>query len=74
MCFCLAVSMDRIIEAWLILTLIVHCTSTELKEIRVGFVSDEPIFLSMVDGLASLELAVGELKEDRVVPEDVEFK
>ncbi len=66
--------MDRLIEALLSLTLIVHCTSTELKEIRVGFVSDDRTFLSTVDGLASLELAVGKLKEDRVVPEDVKFK
>ncbi len=66
--------MDRLIGAWLSLALIVHCTSTQLKEIRVGFVSDEPKFLSTVDGLASLELAVGRLKQDRVVPEDVDFK
>ncbi len=43
-------------------------------EIRVGFVSDDPIFGSLEDGLASLELAVIKLKEDNIVPHHMNFK
>ncbi len=56
------------------MAVIVHSASTSPTEIRAGVVSSDPMFGSVEEWLASLELAVDKLKKDQVVPDDLDFK
>ncbi len=44
------------------------------REIRVGYISSDPIIESPEDGLATLELAVIKLKQDKLLPDDLDIK